>query len=342
MAQRLYADLQQAGVAPWLDVENLLPRQRWRFIINQALRESSYIIALLSSHSISKRGFVQKELKKALEMVEELPPEDVLVIPVRLDVCEPQHELLRELHWVDLFPSYQDGLARILRVLTPASPCPPQHEEEPFLASKTFDVFLCHNSQDKPVVRQIGAHLKQRGLTPWIDVEQLRPGLPWQSALEEQIAQIKAAAVCVGPNGSGPWQDLEMQAFIRQFVKRDCPVIPVILPDCKETPTLPPFLDGMMWVDFRSADPDPLQQLIWGITGERSFTAPPQPVHHVKYQTDMRSYRIEITTRKWMRSKQSLPSTLRKLVEIWVEAHEEELLEQWERAMNNQPVLIVG
>jgi hypothetical protein len=67
------------------------------------------------------------------------------------------------------------------------------------------------------------------------------------------------------------------------------------------------------------------------------------PPHvHVKYQTDMRSYRIEITTRKWMRSKQSLPSTLRKLVEIWVEAHEEELLEQWERAMNNQPVVIVG
>jgi hypothetical protein len=31
-----------------------------------------------------------------------------------------------------------------------------------------------------------------------------------------------------------------------------------------------------------------------------------------------------------------------KMVEAWVEAHEQELLEQWENAGNNQPVLIVG
>ena len=150
------------------------------------------------------------------------------------------------------------------------------------LQAETFDVFLCHNSQDKPAVRQIGERLKQRGLKPWIDVEQLRPGLPWQDALEEQIARIKAVAVFVGPNGRSPWQNLEMKAFLRQFAKRHCPVIPVILPECKETPTLPLFLEGMTWVDFRTSDPDPLQQLIWGITGERSFTAPPQPANQQK------------------------------------------------------------
>ncbi|GAK55838.1 ymc protein [Candidatus Vecturithrix granuli] len=105
----------------------------------------------------------------------------------------------------------------------------------------------------------------------------MRPGLPWQDALEEQIAQIKAVAVFVGPNGHGPWQNLEMKAFLRQFVKRNCPVIPVILPECKETPALPLFLDGMTWVDFRSDDPDPLQQLIWGITGEQDLRIPQQP-----------------------------------------------------------------
>jgi hypothetical protein len=30
------------------------------------------------------------------------------------------------------------------------------------------------------------------------------------------------------------------------------------------------------------------------------------------------------------------------MVEAWVEAHEQELLEQWEHARNNQPVVIVG
>jgi hypothetical protein len=43
-------------------------------------------------------------------------------------------------------------------------------------------------------------------------------------------------------------------------------VIPVRLPGA-ECPTLPVFLDGMTWVDLSATDPDPLDQLEWGITG---------------------------------------------------------------------------
>lgn len=68
--------------------------------------------------------------------------------------------------------------------------------------------------------------------------------------------------------------------------------------------------------------------------------APPHV--HVKYQGDVHSYRIEIRTRVWMKPGKELPSTLRKLVESWIEAHEQELLEQWENARNNRSVSIVG
>lgn len=95
--------------------------------------------------------------------------------------------------------------------------------------SKKFDVFLCHNSNDKPQVEEIGIQLKTRGLKPWLDKWELRPGLPWQPELERQIQHINAAAVCIGNNALGPWQDLEIQAFLRQFVNRRCPVIPVLL-----------------------------------------------------------------------------------------------------------------
>ena len=54
--------------------------------------------------------------------------------------------------------------------------------------------------------------------------------------------------------------------------------------------------------------------------------APPHV--HVKYGSDVRSYRIEIRSREWMRPDKPLPTTLRSLVEIWVDAHESELLEQ--------------
>jgi small GTP-binding protein len=132
-----------------------------------------------------------------------------------------------------------------------------------------FDVFLCHNSKDKREVRAIGEKLKQQGILPWLDLWELPPGKPWIPELEKHIMTIKSAAVFVGPDGIGPWQNLEQQALIHEFVKRGCSVIPVILPRCIKEPELPLFLRGMTWVDFRKLDPDPFEQLVWGITGER-------------------------------------------------------------------------
>jgi WD40 repeat protein len=137
------------------------------------------------------------------------------------------------------------------------------------VATSAFDVFLCHNSNDKQSVEQIGIRLKKRGILPWLDKWELRPGEDWMTALEKQIKNIKSAAVFVGKSGFGPWQMAEQSAFIRQFVSRQCPVIPVILPNCAETPELPVFLSGLQWVDFREIDPDPIEQLIYGITGKR-------------------------------------------------------------------------
>jgi hypothetical protein len=50
--------------------------------------------------------------------------------------------------------------------------------------SKTeiFDVFLCHNSDDKPAVREIAQQLVREGIKPWLDEEQIRTGIVWQVA----------------------------------------------------------------------------------------------------------------------------------------------------------------
>ena len=143
-------------------------------------------------------------------------------------------------------------------------------------SSPKFDVFLCYNSQDRQAVKEIGLQLKDRDIKPWLDEWELRPGLPWLPALEEQIANINSVAVCVGKgrvdkNGKttplAPWQQMEVNAALQEFARRGCPVIPVLLKDAPEEPQLPLFLRGMQWVDFRKSDPDPLNQLAWGITG---------------------------------------------------------------------------
>jgi nucleotide-binding universal stress UspA family protein len=145
---------------------------------------------------------------------------------------------------------------------------PSGHEQQDSTTGK-FDVFLCHNSEDKNAIKALGEQLIRAGLRPWLDEWELRPGLPWQQALEDQIEQIRSAAIFVGPSGIGPWQRRELDAYLREFVDRGCPVIPVILPGVLREPGLPPFLKGHIWVDFRERDPDPLDRLIWGITGKK-------------------------------------------------------------------------
>ncbi|MFL5625894.1 MAG: TIR domain-containing protein, partial [Ktedonobacteraceae bacterium] len=133
-----------------------------------------------------------------------------------------------------------------------------------------FDVFLCHNAEDKAAVRKIGEQLKEQGILPWLDEWELAPGRPWQRLLEQQIGRIKTAAVFVGKKGLGPWQQMELDAFLREFSRRNSPVIPVLLLDAPRRPQLPPFLEGRPWVDFRKKEPDPMARLIWGITGKRA------------------------------------------------------------------------
>lgn len=122
VARRLYNDLAAAGLTPWLDTERLLPGQRWADVIADAIQHSSHFIVLLSSKSVSKRGFVQKELKIALDVLDQFPDSEIFVIPVRIDDCSPANIRLRELHWVDLWPSYENGLKALLHVLTGKPP----------------------------------------------------------------------------------------------------------------------------------------------------------------------------------------------------------------------------
>jgi len=122
-ARKLYHDLKQAGIMPWMDKEDLLIGENWKIAIRQAINESSYFLALLSSNSLSKKGYVQKELKMAIDILGEMPLSEIFLLPIRLDDCNPLDEKLQDINWGNLFPSYEDGLKQILRVLT--------HKNEP-------------------------------------------------------------------------------------------------------------------------------------------------------------------------------------------------------------------
>lgn len=156
--------------------------------------------------------------------------------------------------------------------------------------SEHFDVFLSHNSKDKPLARTLKAWLETNGLRVWFDAEELRPGLPWLTLLEQGIRSSKAVAVLFGPAGIGPWEDEEMQSALQLAVRNKLPVIPVVLPDAGEEPGIPMFLGNRTWVDLRSGFvPASIALLLWGITGKklaasdiRTPSSGPLPVFGVK------------------------------------------------------------
>ncbi|HYX71159.1 MAG TPA: protein kinase [Nitrososphaera sp.] len=72
-ARAVYRFLKVRGFYPWLDKEFLLPGADWELEIKRNLMESDFLAIYLSGKSISKRGYVQKEIRMALDVAQELP-----------------------------------------------------------------------------------------------------------------------------------------------------------------------------------------------------------------------------------------------------------------------------
>jgi len=73
---------------PWLDKRKLLPGQQWDDEIKLALKKTDFIILLFSKTSVSKRGYVQREFKLALDYCKEKLDSDIFIIPCKIDDCE--------------------------------------------------------------------------------------------------------------------------------------------------------------------------------------------------------------------------------------------------------------
>ena len=133
---------------------------------------------------------------------------------------------------------------------------------------RQYDVFFSYNSADRNEVIAIGDMLKKHDIKPWIDIWELRPGQSL-SDFDKQLSKIKSVAVFVGKEGIGPWQNFETRALLGEFAKNKRPIIPILLKSATVDPELPIFMKNLAWIDFRKDDPDPYEQLVWGIKGEK-------------------------------------------------------------------------
>jgi tetratricopeptide (TPR) repeat protein len=100
--RQLYTRLRQELLQPWMDEEDLLPGQNWEREIERAVRRSHAVAICLSRRATTKAGYVHKEIRFALDVLEQQPEGIIFIIPIRLEECEIP-TVLRPLHYVDLF-----------------------------------------------------------------------------------------------------------------------------------------------------------------------------------------------------------------------------------------------
>ena len=112
--RELYHRLLADGIDPWLDEEKLLAGQDWQLEIMKAVRASDVVIVCLSQTGISKAGFIQREIRYALDIADEQPEGTIFLIPLKLEECDPP-ERLRRLQWINYFE--ERGYGRLMLAL---------------------------------------------------------------------------------------------------------------------------------------------------------------------------------------------------------------------------------
>lgn len=113
----VYEKLKNDGFIPWLDEEDLLPGQNWNFEIKKTMRDTDIIIVFLSNDSVTKRGYVQKEIKMALDIADEQPEGAIFIIPLKIEPCDIP-DRLSHCQWLDYYPDKDTAYERLKRTLT--------------------------------------------------------------------------------------------------------------------------------------------------------------------------------------------------------------------------------
>lgn len=116
-----YRRLKDLGHEPWIDHIDILPGQKWEPAIEVAMEEEAdFVIVFLSLNSFDKRSFLQREIRKALALADEMLDEDSYLIPALLEECDiPRRlrayqivKLFAPDGWTQLEKAINDGIER--------------------------------------------------------------------------------------------------------------------------------------------------------------------------------------------------------------------------------------
>ena len=144
-----------------------------------------------------------------------------------------------------------------------------------------YDVFLSHNTKDKPRVRKLAERLRAEGLRVWFDDWVIRAGDAIYLTIEHGLEASRTLLLCMSPAAFGSdWVGLERETVLfRDPTNRECRFIPVLLADCN----IPATLRRYKYVDYRDEGDAALRELmeVCRVETEKAALVEASPDHEV-------------------------------------------------------------
>ncbi|MFN6566298.1 TIR domain-containing protein [Dendronalium sp. ChiSLP03b] len=253
--------LRERSLNPWLDNKEIRAGQRVQNALQEGIEQAKSAAIFLSLHGL---GDWQKE--ELLLLNNRRTKKGITLIPVLLpglNTIPEQTELLflRELSWVRFIQSIheKEPLERLTEAIKSITKTP-----KLFYQNQAQAILLVHQTKDKELIKEIADKLENEQIQTYLSKDILQPGRQLR-----ELADISTIAICFGEKTADPTEEKEFRYLIAESLRQGHTIIPVILSNFHEGTELPHSLRSLKSVDFRNAESDPLNLLIWAITGVR-------------------------------------------------------------------------
>ncbi|MHB8744405.1 MAG: toll/interleukin-1 receptor domain-containing protein [Sulfuricaulis sp.] len=112
-------------------------------------------------------------------------------------------------------------------------------------------VFIVYARDDLEVARRLAHRMKDVGLSPWLDVDELVPGQVWKKTVLKALEESSVAVILVSKNHEkGGFVREEMNAAMKLLQSNEANVVPIVPVRIDDSP-VPEQLAQIQWVDLR-------------------------------------------------------------------------------------------